>query len=108
MVLGRTAVVVALLTCAAPVAAQSQLDTNPAYRPGSAPSGGRIGAVCNNEMLVRADQEECRKRMSKAKTAEERAEIRAVVQEHLRAVQKDMDAYADRMGRTSPTGRSMR
>lgn len=108
MVLARTAVCVALLICAAPAGAQSQLDTNPAYRPGGAPSGGRIGAVCNNEMLVRADQDECRKRMKAAKTPEERAEIRAMVQEHLRAVQKDMDAYADRMGRTSPTGRSMR
>ena len=108
MSLGRTAGFFALLICAAPVAGQSQLDTNPAFRPGSAPSGGRIGSVCNNEMLVRADQEECRKRMKAAKTPEERAEIRALVQEHLRAVQKDMDAYADRMGRTSPTGRSMR
>ena len=108
MVLGRIAVGVALLICAVPVAAQSQLDTNPAYRPGSTPSGGRIGRVCNNEILVRADQEECRKRMQAAKTPEERAKVRATVQEHLRAVQKDMDAYADRMGRTSATGRSMR
>lgn len=102
MKLKYAAFTVALMS-AAPAFAQNQMDANPspAFRPGSAPSGGRIGAVCNNSVLPRVDQVTCTKMMKNAKTPEERAGVRELVSERVRVLQKEMDIFADRRGRNN-------
>jgi hypothetical protein len=61
------------------------------FRPGSTPDGGRVGSLCNDERLSRDDKQQCEKLMRKAKTAEERATVREMIQERVGERQKEID-----------------
>src|SRR5262245_46142569 len=62
------------------------------FRPGSSPDGGRVGAVCNQDLFTPFERRECTKMMRNAKNDAQRAEVKALVEERLKERRKEYDA----------------
>lgn len=68
-----------------------------AFRPGSQGSGGRIGKVCISDYLSPAERDACIGNMKDAKNDAERAEVRDLIREVVKAREKEAKARRDNL-----------
>jgi hypothetical protein len=73
-----------------------------AFRPGTSGSGGRIGKVCISDYLTAPERDACIENMKAAKNDAERAEVRDLIRNVVKAREKEAGVKRDNLNAGGP------